>query len=118
MSREMTFTGLTDDPIFAGYSLAVVCYVMGRFVVSAFYRPVPDTGYRPTVTVIIPAFDEADGIIGTIQSCVDVDYPAELVEVIVVNDGSTDDTWANIVEAKARWPRVYAVDLGRNYGKR
>ena len=118
MSREMTFTGLTDDPIFAGYSLAVLCYVMGRFVVSGFYRPTPDTGYRPTVTIIVPAFDEAEGIIGTIESCVTIDYPSDLVEVIVVNDGSTDDTWANIVEAKARWPRVYAVDLGRNYGKR
>src|SRR5687767_14046367 len=98
MSREMTFSGLTDDPIFAGYSLAVVCYVMGRFVVSAIYRPVPDTGYLPTVTVIMPAFDEADRIIGTIESCVTVDYPEHLVEVIAVNDGSTDLTWANIVE--------------------
>ena len=118
LTKDMTFVSLTRDPVFAGYSITVVLYVLGRFVGALFYRPMPDVGYRPTVSVIIPAFNEGDGIIGTIQSCLAVDYPAELIEVIAVNDGSTDRTWANILEAKARWPEIYAVDLGRNYGKR
>jgi hyaluronan synthase len=118
LTKDMTFTTLTRDPIFAGYSITVVIYVLGRFVGALFYRPVPDVGYRPTVTVIVPAFNEEDGIIGTIQSCLEVDYPRELLEVIVVNDGSNDRTWERILEAKALWPEVYAVDLGRNYGKR
>lgn len=118
LTKDLTFATLTRDPIFAGYSITVVIYVLGRFVGALFYRPVPDVGYRPTVTVIVPAFNEEDGIIGTIQSCIEVDYPRELLEVIVVNDGSNDRTWERILEAKARWPEVYAVDLGRNYGKR
>jgi hyaluronan synthase len=118
LTRDMTFATFTGDPIFAGYSIAVVLYVLGRFVGALFYRPVPDIGYRPSVSIIVPAFNEEDGIEGTIESCLAADYSAELVEVIVVNDGSTDRTWERILAAKARWPRVYAVDLGRNHGKR
>jgi hyaluronan synthase len=118
LSRELTFASLARDPLFAGYSIAVVIYVLGRFVTALFYRPRPDRGFRPSVTVIIPAFNEENGIAGTIESCLTVDYPSDKLEVIVVNDGSTDGTWARIQEAKRRWPRLYAVDLGRNYGKR
>jgi hyaluronan synthase len=118
LTRGLTFATLTRDPVFAGYSIAVVIYVLGRFVGALFYRPVPDLGHRPTVSIIIPAFNEEDGIIGTIESCLAVDYPADRVEVIVVNDGSTDRTWERIVEAKLRWPSLYVVDLGQNHGKR
>ncbi len=118
LTKDLTFATLARDPLFASYSIAVVIYVLGRFVLALFYRPVPDRGYRPTVSIIIPAFNEEEGIIGTIASCLGVDYPAHLTEVIAVNDGSTDGTWERILEAKARWPQLYAVDLGRNYGKR
>lgn len=118
LTKDLTFTTLARDPLFASYSIAVVIYVLGRFVLALFYRPVPDRGYRPTVSIIIPAFNEEEGIIGTITSCLGVDYPVHLTEVIAVNDGSTDGTWDRILEAKARWPQLYAVDLGRNYGKR
>ena len=118
LTKDLTFATLTRDPLFAGYSIAVVIYVLGRFVFSMFYRPVPDLGLRPSVSIVIPAFNEEDGIVGTIESCMAVDYPTDLVEVIVVNDGSTDGTWERILEAKARFPRLYAVDLGRNHGKR
>ena len=118
ITKDLTFATLTRDPVFAGYSIAVVIYVLGRFVAALFYRSVPDVGYRPTVSVIVPAFNEEEGIIGTIESCLAVDYPADLLEVIVVNDGSTDATWSRMLEAKERWPQLYVVDLGRNYGKR
>ena len=118
LTKDLTFSSLARDPLFASYSIAVVLYVLGRFLLGFFYRPVPDRGHRPSVSVVIPAFNEEDGIVGTIESCLAVDYPADRLEVIVVNDGSTDRTWARILEAKARWPQLYAVDLGRNYGKR
>ena len=118
LTKDLTFATLARDPVFASYSIAVVIYVLGRFVLSLCYRPVPDKGFRPTVSIVIPAFNEEDGIIGTIESCLGTDYPAHLTEVIAVNDGSTDRTWARILEAKKRWPQLYAIDLGRNYGKR
>ena len=118
LTKNMTFASLARDPIFAGYSITVVLYVFGRFFASAFYRSAPDRGHRPSASIVVPAFNEADGIVGTIESCVDVDYPPELLEVIVVNDGSTDGTWERMLEAKRRFPQITVVDLGRNYGKR
>ncbi|HET7488436.1 MAG TPA: glycosyltransferase [Acidimicrobiales bacterium] len=118
LTKDLTFATLRRDPLFASYSIAVVIYVLGRFAFSLFYRSKPDVGHRPTVSIVIPAFNEEDGIIGTIESCLAADYPKHLVEVIAVDDGSTDRTWARIQEAKARWPQLYAITLGRNYGKR
>lgn len=117
-TKDLTFATLARDPLFATYSISVVIYVLGRFVLGLFYRSAPDVGHRPTVSIIIPAFNEEDGIIGTIASCLEVDYREDAVEVVVVNDGSTDATWDRMLEAKARWDRLTVVDLGRNYGKR
>ena len=117
-TKDLTVASLAHDPLFAAYSIAVICYLLTRFVISLAYRPWPDRGYRPTISVIVPAFNEQDGIIATIESCLAVEYPRDLLEVVVVNDGSTDRTWSRIVEAKAAHPGVVAIDLGRNRGKR
>lgn len=50
--------------------------------------------YHPPVSVIVPAYNEAAGIAATVRSIVESDYRGDL-EVIVVDDGSTDET-ANI----------------------
>lgn len=118
LTKDLTLASFTDDPLFAGYSTAVVIYVLGRFVVALFYRPFPDTGHRPTVSIIVPAFNEEDCIEKTLDACFAVDYPRDLLEIIVVNDGSSDATWERILAAKVRHPELYAIDLGPNYGKR
>jgi hyaluronan synthase len=118
LGRELTLAVMTEAPAFAIYSLAVMCYVLGRFAIAFTYRAIPDRGHRPTVTVIVPAFNEQEGITGTIASIVGCDYPSHLVEIVVVNDGSTDGTWERMVAARERWPQVRVIDLGANYGKR
>jgi cellulose synthase/poly-beta-1,6-N-acetylglucosamine synthase-like glycosyltransferase len=44
----------------------------------------------PTVSVLIPAWNEEVGIVKTLQSVIDTEYPK--LQVIVINDGSTDST--------------------------
>jgi cellulose synthase/poly-beta-1,6-N-acetylglucosamine synthase-like glycosyltransferase len=51
----------------------------------------PLTKY-PSVTVVVPAFNEEHTIGRTIESLLDLDYPKEKIEIIVVDDGSNDDT--------------------------
>jgi glycosyltransferase involved in cell wall biosynthesis len=47
----------------------------------------------PTVSVVIPTYNRGDAILKTIESALHQDLPSDEVEVIVVDDGSTDDTW-------------------------
>jgi cellulose synthase/poly-beta-1,6-N-acetylglucosamine synthase-like glycosyltransferase len=58
--------------------------------------------YLGPVTVIVPAYNEAANIAATVRSLVANDYPD--LDVIVVDDGSTDDT-AGIVR-RLKLPRV------------
>ena len=46
----------------------------------------------PTVSVLIPAYNEEDSIEETVNSVVNLDYPKDKLKIIVVNDGSKDKT--------------------------
>ncbi|MBU6490976.1 glycosyltransferase [Patescibacteria group bacterium] len=46
----------------------------------------------PTVAVIVPCYNEAATVAGTCDSLLALDYPKERLEIILVNDGSTDGT--------------------------
>tara|TARA_Y100000310_G_scaffold343799_1_gene453094 strand:+ start:6233 stop:7465 length:1233 start_codon:yes stop_codon:yes gene_type:complete len=47
----------------------------------------------PRVSVIVPAYNEEKTITKTISSLLNLDYPKDKLEIIVVDDGSTDDTY-------------------------
>jgi biofilm PGA synthesis N-glycosyltransferase PgaC len=48
--------------------------------------------HRPLVSILVPAYNESDTIVPAIQSLIQLDYPQ--YEIIVIDDGSTDDTHA------------------------
>jgi len=72
-------------------------------------RPVLAADITPSISVVIAAHDEAGGIGTKLQSVLDSDYPAELLEVVVASDGSTDGT----PEEAAADPRVRVIVLSR-----
>ena len=51
---------------------------------------------QPFVSIIVPSFNSANTLGDAIQACENQDYPSARTEIIVVDDGSTDDT-GNIV---------------------
>ena len=73
-----------------------------------------DTPYLPTVTVIIPAYNEERVIESSVHRVLDSDYPA--LEVIVADDGSKDSTSALVAAAFGDDPRVRLMTL-ENGGK-
>jgi len=54
------------------------------------------------VSVIVPAYNEEKTLAKTLDSLISLDYPKDKLEIIVVNDGSTDDTEkiANVYRSK------------------
>lgn len=84
------------------------------------YRPYPvPEGELPPVTVIIPAYNEGSMVEKAIYSAAASDYPAGKLEIIVVDDGSKDDTWFYIDRAQRRYPElIRAVRFAKNRGKK
>ena len=73
------------------YSIIAALFLLTRYAFGALYKPVPiDPDYRPSVTIIIPCFNEETWISRTIISCMNQNYPADKLEVIVVDDCSSD----------------------------
>lgn len=78
--------------VYAGYPLAL--FFVSRFLA----RPVVKGDVLPRVTVIISAYNEEAVIQGTVLNKLQQDYPAELLDVVVISDGSTDRTDALVSE--------------------
>lgn len=51
-------------------------------------------GACPKVAVVVPCFNEESTIEGTVESLLNLDYPKDKLELVLVNDGSTDGTRA------------------------
>jgi cellulose synthase/poly-beta-1,6-N-acetylglucosamine synthase-like glycosyltransferase len=74
-------------------------------------RPVSRAAIEPSISVVIAARNEAASIADRIANLAALDYPSDLLEVIVASDGSEDDTVA--IARAASTGRVTVLDLGR-----
>ncbi len=70
----------------------------------------------PKVSVLIPAYNEEKTIRQTIESIISMEYPPSLLDVIVINDCSTDRT-AEIARGFARQGKITLLSNRRNMGK-
>ena len=72
--------------VYAGYPLLV-------FVVSVLFpKAVKRVEIEPHVTVLITAFNEEAAIREKLENTLQIEYPAEKIEILVASDGSTDRT--------------------------
>lgn len=106
---------------------SVLWLVMGmlllvlRTLLWLMYRPHTPATFEvaPRMTVVIPAYNEGAMVAQAIDSIASANYPPDRLEIIAVDDGSTDDTWLHIQRAVARHGgRIHAIRLPRNGGKR
>ena len=66
----------------------------------------------PRYSLVIPLYNESGNILPLVESCVDVlTARGPAFEIVLVNDGSTDQTAAEIAAACARWPQCHALTL-------
>jgi len=92
--------------IYFGYPLAI------KAVAILNPRPVDKSiDYQPSVSILIAAYNEAKDIEATLRNKLALDYPAELIEILVMSDESDDGT-DDIVERVAEMA-LYPVRLYR-----
>ncbi len=68
----------------------------------------------PDVTILVAAYNEESSIVNTLESIALQKYSGQ-IEVIVINDGSTDGTIEKLANISYPWLRV--IDLPKNGGK-
>lgn len=60
------------------------------------HSPIKKQAITPSITLIIPAYNEADVIAKKLDSVLEMQYPRDKLQIIAANDGSTDQTEAII----------------------
>ena len=120
ISYKSEFIKLMFSNVFFGvYSTCVSLYILSRFLFSLFYRSKPDAGIEPHVAIVMPAFNEQEAIAASLRSLLALQYPPDKLELVAVNDGSTDATIEEIREvADSSDGRVSVIDFPENRGKR
>jgi cellulose synthase/poly-beta-1,6-N-acetylglucosamine synthase-like glycosyltransferase len=96
-------------------------YLLGVYLRMARGRRFDETvsTNEPTVTVVVPLYNEGRSIFDTILSLLALDYPRDKLSVIVIDDCSTDDSFHWAAEAAAlEADRVTVLRNPRNLGKR
>jgi len=72
----------------------------------------------PHLTLIVPAYDEAQGLDATVREIHAQASSTRLpFTIVVVDDGSTDDTWDVLCRLAGEIRELHAVRLSRNFGK-
>ncbi len=89
-----------------GYALCLAIYVRLR------RQPVARARHYPRVSVVIAARNEEANLLTKLANLRSLDYPPELLEVIVASDGSTDGT-AAILKQHAEQVTAVILDVGR-----
>ena len=73
---------------------------------------------QPLISIVIPAHNEAEGIRDSVNTIIDIVKAAETHwEIIVVDDGSRDGTFAQVYELSSDDSRIKALRFSRNFGK-
>jgi hyaluronan synthase len=124
--KFITFKELDNNIFFGVYSILVSFYILSRFALSYLYVPHEskfDPNYEPTISFAVPSKNEEENIRETIMRIAQTDYPKEKFDIIVINDGSTDNTLHEMYEAKKSvfeqyGVNVIVVDWKVNKGKR
>ncbi len=62
----------------------------------------------PRVAVIVPCYNEATTVGGTVESLLKLDYPSDKLEIVLVNDGSTDNT-REVMDQFATHPQITVI---------
>lgn len=112
-----------DSSFWAFYGIVATTFLLTRLPHAYLFKDdhihqYTDSEY-PSVTVIIAAKNEEEGIFRTIETCVNSQYPST-INCMVIDDGSTDGTANEILRAVEKYgkEKIQFVKFPENKGKR
>jgi hyaluronan synthase len=103
------------------FGVAYTAFFVATCIAASRYKPVAshDDARLPMITLIVPAYNEGANVRVALESALASDYPADRLEILAIDDGSKDDTWAHIEAVAAAHPgRIIAIKQPQNGGKR
>ena len=129
------------EPLLYVYTIFVTTFQLSRLIAAMFYENSyrgsvlatsangwdagknPATSgkngeFEPNVTFVIPCKNEEKEIAEAITNCFRADYPKEKIEVIAVNDGSTDGTGEIMKGMLKKHENLLVIDWSENKGKK
>ncbi|WP_163408267.1 glycosyltransferase [Flavobacterium ajazii] len=113
-----------------GYPFLIVTILLFFFQTGVFlynvylyfrYKPIESVtdDLLPTCTVIVPAYNEGKLVWDTLLSLAESDFPEEKMQLLAIDDGSKDDTWYWMQQAKLKLgDRLTIFQQPENKGKR
>ena len=97
-------------------TFAYVGYPLLLAALVCFFRRSPKSGdITPSVTLLIPAYNEERSLAAKLDSCAAIVYPKDKLQAIVLSDGSTDDT--NSIAARYAAHGIGLMAFAENRGK-
>ena len=105
----------------AALSIVAALTMVWRIAFALIYKPyaLVHDDLLPSITIVVPAYNEGSQILSTVRSIMTSRYPMHKMEVICVDDGSQDDTWQWMQKAFDAYPlRIKLIRQPFNKGKR
>lgn len=96
-------------------------YFIYTLVLYFKYKPIKSVSDEllPDATVIVPAYNEGKLVYDTLMSLAESNYPGHKLQILAIDDGSKDDTWSWMQQAKeVLGDRVTIFQQPKNMGKR
>lgn len=101
------------------FKVLFLLYLITQFY---YYKPMKSVGDAglPYLTVIVPAYNEGRFVFETLNSIAQSNYPLKKIQLIAIDDGSSDDTWEWLKKSKQELGSFLTIyrqpeNLGKRY---
>jgi len=73
-------------------------------------------GFYPSVTIVVPCWNEENTVAETVRSLLDLNYPKDKLKIFLIDDGSTDNT-SNVINSFKEYQniKVFHKENGGKY---
>jgi cellulose synthase/poly-beta-1,6-N-acetylglucosamine synthase-like glycosyltransferase len=102
---------------YVGYGIIAWILVKIRKILGKEFKKYNDPNFLPKVTLVIPAYNEMSCISAKVKNTFGLDYPADLIEVLFVTEGSNDGTSEYINSLKDTYSNLRMIGGDTRRGK-